>query len=151
MQVQRTCIVSQVSGTIGIMADHMNGTIAAVNMETKLCGVELTVTDGISAAVLLTLIPLLDLIVVPLLGYANPGILKRLGLGASLAFLSMLTLLLMEGIGKHTSGDQVCMFNVAESAQGKLEISVYWVILPLLIVIVAEIFIYIPCKHSEIH
>ena len=136
----------QVFGTVGLLVAHMNNTIASIDFRTALCGVEFTLTDGISALLLLTFIPFLDLLAMPFLRHRNPSILKRLGIGATLAFLSMLTVFLMEGIGKHTPGDRVCMFNTEEP--GKLEVDAHWVVLPLAMVTLAEIYIYIPSKHS---
>lgn len=138
-------LLLQVFGTMGLLVAHMNNTIASIDFQTALCGVEFTLTDGISAILLLTFIPFLDLLAVPFLRHRNPSILKRLGIGATLAFLSMLTVFLMEGIGKHTPGDRVCMFNTEEP--GKLEVNAHWVVLPLAIVTLAEIYIYIPSKH----
>lgn len=139
----------QVFGTIGLLEGHMNNTIASFDFKAGICGVEFTLTDSISALLILTFIPILDLLVVPLLRHLNPSILKRLGVGATLAFLSILTVFLLETFGRHTPGDRVCMFNMEESAAGNiLEVNAYWVVLPLAIVTLAEICICIPSKQS---
>ena len=127
----------------------MNSTIASVEFKSAICGVDFMLTDSISALLLVTFIPILDLLVVPLLRHLNPSILKRLGTGATLAFLSILTLFLLETFGRHTPGDRVCMFNMEESAAGNvLQVNAYWVVLPLAVVTLAEICICVPSKHS---
>ena len=131
---------------MGVMASHMNMNIATLRLKTEVCGIEVTVTDGINALLILTIIPLLDLVLVPMLRNCYATILKRLGFGATLAFLSIVVLFLFEAAGRHSSGDQVCMFHASSREQGQLHISVYWVLLPLVMVTIAEIFIYIPSK-----
>lgn len=130
------------------MAAHMNSTLASLELETSVCGILFTITDATNAILLIALIPLLDLLIVPLLRDANPSILKRLGIGSILAFLSLLTLLLMEAFGKHSQGREVCMFRTEDTEHGQLEINVYWIFLPLVLVTLAEILIYIPCEHT---
>ena len=129
------------------MAGHMDMTLATLKLRTGVCGVEVTVTDGINALLILTIIPLLDLLVVPLLRNCYATILQRLGVGASLAFLSILVLFLFEAFGSHSSGDQMCMFNSSTRERDQLHISVYWILLPLIMVTLAEIFIYIPSEY----
>ena len=136
----------QVFGSVGMMAGHMDMTLATLKLRAGVCGVEVTVMDGINALLILTIIPLLDLLVVPLLRNCYATILQRLGLGASLAFLSMLVLFLFEALGSHSSGDQICMFNASTRERDQLHISVYWILLPLVMVTLAEIFIYIPSE-----
>ena len=127
------------------MAAHMNSTLATAQIGTWLCEVEFTITAGVNALVILVLIPVLDLLVIPLLRNLNLTILRRIGFGASLTFISLLMLLLLEGTGKHSSGE-VCMFRAEEDleAEGELEVNVYWVLLPLVTVTVAELLVYIP-------
>lgn len=128
----------------------MQGSLASFEVHWTICEVGFTITDAISALLLLTIIPILDLLIVPFLQSSFPSILGRLGFGASLALLSLLSLFTIEGIGGHSLGDQVCMFNTVaeEEARGHLEVNVYWIFLPLTLVTLAEVFIYIPCKYS---
>lgn len=135
---------------MGLMASHMNMNLATLKLRTSVCGIEVTITDGINALLILTFIPLLDLLLVPMLRNCYATILKRLGIGATLAFMSVLVLFFFEGIGPHASGDQMCMFNAGSRETGQLHISVYWILLPLVMVTFAELFIYIPSK-SEVH
>lgn len=134
------------------MAGHMHGSLPTLQMHTDLCGVEISVTDGINALLILTIIPLLDLLLVPMLQNCYATILKRLGVGATLAFLSILVLFMFEAFGSHTSGNLMCMFNTSTREPDQLHISIYWIILPLVLVTLAEIFIFIPsnCSHSFI-
>ena len=128
------------------MASHMRMSLATLKLRTEVCGIEVTVTDVINALLILTIIPLLDLVLVPALHNCYATILKRLGVGATLAFLSISVLFLFEAVGTHASGDQTCMFHASTREQGQLHISVYWILLPLVLVTIAEIFIYIPSK-----
>ena len=149
------------------MAGHMDMSLATFKLRTDVCGIEVTITDAINAILLLTIIPLLDLVLVPMLRNFYVTILKRLGVGATIAFLSILVLFLFEAVGPHTnsgsgsdgggggggggggSGGQVCMFDASSREQGQLHISVYWILLPLVLVTLAEIFIYIPSECEE--
>ena len=128
------------------MASHMDMNLATLKLRTTVCGIEVTITDGINALLILTIIPLLDLLIVPMLRNCYATILKRLGIGATLAFLSMLVLFLFEAAGTHSRGTQTCMFNKESREMGQLHISVYWILLPLVMVAFAELFIYIPSE-----
>ena len=142
----------QVFGAIGVMSHHMSGSLAQLNIGTAVCHVNIALSDSISAALLLTLIPLLDLILVPFLRYTtiNPSILKRLGFGTALAVMSMFSLFLIEVVGSYNKGvmsgegDAVCMFSEDETQLARLAVNVYWLLPSLLIVTIAEIFIFIP-------
>ena len=131
-----------------MMSNHMAGSLAELKISTELCQVYITLSDSISAFLLLTLIPFLDLILVPFLRYTtvNPSILKRLSIGATLAMFSVFILFLLEAVGSHgtTAGDATCVFNADEQPRSQLNVDVYWLLLPLILVTVAEIFIYIP-------
>lgn len=136
-------------GSVGVMAGHMDMNLATLKLRTDVCGIEVTVMDSINAILILTIIPLLDLVLVPMLRNCYATILKRLGAGATLAFISILVLFLFEAIGSHASSEEeVCMFHSSTRERGQLNISVYWILLPLVTVTLAEIFIYIPseCK-----
>lgn len=136
----------QAYGTVGVMAGHMNGTLPTLELHTDMCDVKVSVTDGTNALLILTIIPLLDLLIVPMLQNCYATILKRLGFGATLAFLSILVLFLFEAFGSHSSDDLICMFNSSNREHGQLHLSVYWVFLPIVLVTLAELFIYIPSE-----
>lgn len=131
-----------------MMSNHMSGSLAQLNVGTEMCHIDIALSDCISAVLLLTLIPLLDLVLVPFLRYTtvNPSILKRLSIGATLAVLSVFILFLIEAVGSYegVTGDAVCMFNAEEKPPAQLAVDVYWLLLPLIIMTVAEIFIFIP-------
>ena len=133
-----------------MMVDHTSGTLPRLEVQTLLCGVEVTLTDVISSLLLLALIPVIDLFIVPFLRYwaLNPSILRRLSMGAILAFTSVLIPLLMEGFGGHTPAGDSCMFNTYQESQTKLNVDVNWLFLPLVLVTLAEILIYIPSKYT---
>ena len=138
----------QVFGAVGFMVSHMTGTLFSIDLHTRFCEVQLNLDDGINAIVLLTFIPLLDLLLVPFLRNSNPTILKRLGFGAALASVSLVSLCLMEAIGTHQQSEEggVCMFDTSKDGMGQLEMDAYWTLLPIVTVTLAEVFIYIPCK-----
>lgn len=133
---------------IRLMSGHMVGSLAQLKISTELCQVYITLSDSISAILLLSFIPFLDLILVPFLRYTtiNPSILKRLSFGATLATLSVFILFLFEAIGSHNGipGDESCMFSADDELPSQLSVNVYWLLLPLITVTAAEIFIYIP-------
>jgi dipeptide/tripeptide permease len=128
----------------------MSGSLAQLNAGTEVWNIRISLSDSMTAALLLMLIPFLDLILVPFLRYTivNPSILKRLGIGAALAVLSVFILFLMEVVGSYdegvSGGDAACMFNADERPPARLAVDVYWLLPSLLIVTVAEIFIFIP-------
>ena len=132
------------------MSSHMSGSLAQLNIGTEMCHIDIALSDSIHAVLLLMLIPFLDLILVPFLRYTtvNPSILKQLSIGATLAVLSMFVLFLIEAVGSYDTGmsgvDAACMFSADEKLTARLAVDVYWLLLPLLIVTVAEIFIFVP-------
>ena len=134
-----------------MMSNHniMSGSLAELKIGTEMCHIDIAFSDSMSAVLLLTLIPLLDLILVPFLRYTtvNPSILKRLSIGATLAMLSVFVLFLIEAVSSYEgmTGDAACpMFNADEQPPVQLAVDVYWLLLPLIITTVAEIFIFIP-------
>lgn len=129
------------------MAGHMHRSLPTLQIHTDVCEVEISVTNSINGLLIITIIPLLDLLLVPMLQNFYATILKRLGVGATLAFLSILVLFLFEAFGSHNSGNLICMFNTSTHQPGQLHISVYWIILPLVLVTLAEIFIFIPSNN----
>ena len=132
------------------MATHMDSALATERLETQICEMDFTIMAGVNALVILVLIPLLDLVVIPLLQNLNLSILRRIGVGTFLTFISLLVLLLLEGAGRHSS-DDVCMFRMGEELEGKLKVNVYWVLLPLVTVTVAELLVYIPGEREALY
>ena len=115
------------------------------------CDFEICPLVLLNPVLVLVLVPLFDLLVSPVLRYKmlHPNILKRLGLAAVCTLLSTLSILALEGIGERYFGmeNAACIFNkyldVSEE-QTSAEISSLWLVLPIVLVTVAEIFIYIP-------
>lgn len=136
------------------MSDHMTGSLARLKTGTEMCHIEISLTDSVSAALLLVLVPVIDLALVPFLRYItiNPSILKRLSFGATLASLGMLALFLIEAMGSYVgnTGDATCVFNADKQPPAQLAVNVYWLVLPIVIMTVAEIFIYIPSTYGII-
>lgn len=129
------------------MEGHMHSSLPTLQIHSEVCEIQVSVTDGINALLILTIIPLLDLLLVPMFQNCYATILKRLGVGATLAFLSILVLFLFEAFGSHDTGNVMCMFNASTREPGQLHISVYWILLPLVLVTLAEIFIFIPSNN----
>lgn len=128
------------------MASNMKGTLAHLSIRMDLCQVDITLMDGINAALLLVFIPILDLFIVPLLRHSlfNPSILKRLGLGSFLAFVTVFLMFIIQAVGDQTGRVMTCMFNDYEPHGAVLDVDVYWLLVPILIGTITEVFIYIP-------
>lgn len=135
--------------TIGVMAYNMRGTLANLSFKTDLCQTDISLLDGINAATLLLFIPILDLLIVPLLRHSafNPSILKRLGFGSFLDFLTVLSIFIFHVTGSQTTSVMTCdVFSNQEShiQTAMIDLNVYWLLIPIFIGTMAEIFIYIP-------
>ena len=132
--------------TIGLMASNMKGTLAHLSIKMELCQVNVTLMDGINAVLLLVFIPILDLIIVPLLRHSliNPSILKRLGLGSFLAFATVFSMFITHVIGDQTARVTTCMFIDYKPHSAVIDVDVYWLLVPIFIGTLAEVFIYIP-------
>jgi hypothetical protein len=137
----------QVKNTTSLMDGHMKGNISSLVFQWEVCNFKVSILSASSPALLLFLVPVLDLLVVPVLRHAmlHPTILKRLGVGAVWTLLSVLSALTLEGVGHKYQSDvrEVCMFD-RHALQGWNEMSSYWLFLPMVLTTVAEIFIYIP-------
>lgn len=135
----------QVYDTVGWMEGHMKNSTSNLVIHWKVCDFKISALTALSPVLLLTLIPVLDLLVIPLLHHAmlHPTILKRLGIGAMWTLLSVLSVLALEAIGDRNYGveSDTCMMVYN---QGRNKMSSYWLILPVTLVTIAEIFIYIP-------
>ncbi len=134
-----------------MIQDHMINGIPDFSANWTFCDFKVSTLTGLNAGLLLVVIPALDLIIVPLLRHAmiHPSIRKRLGIGGLCALLSVLSLLGLEGIGDHyfSAGSDNCLFDGHTSALERNEISSYWLVLPMVLVTLAEIFINVPCKY----
>ena len=135
----------QVLTTIDLVENHMETNISSFAVVWEICDFKISALSAAKPVLLLMLIPALDLLVVPMLRHAilHPAILKRLGFGAICMLLSVISLLLLEGISDQylDAGDN-CIFS--ECVASKSKMSPYWLFLPVTIGTVAEIFIYIP-------
>lgn len=60
-------LIFQVFGAIGVMSNHMSGSLVQLKIGTEMCHIDVTLSDSVSDVLLLILIPLLDLILVPFL------------------------------------------------------------------------------------
>ena len=118
----------------------MNQTLVSLRLQTSFCDVRFAVNDVISSILVLTFVPVLDLLIVPLLGNFNPSIRKRMGTGAFLCCVSVLILLVMEAVGRPSNSQSICMFSDQEE---RLSINVYWILFPSLIMTIAQVLIYI--------
>lgn len=139
----------QVYNTLNLMESHMKGNISRLAIHWKVCNFEISVLSASRPALLLILIPVLDLLLVPLLRHAmlHPTILKRLGIGSMCTILSVFSVLALEGVGDryYSAESDICMFNHRMyGRQGRNETSSYWLFLPMILATIAEIFIYIP-------
>ena len=139
----------QVYNTISLVTNHYNDDVKSLVLHWGVCDFRLSALSAINPTILLLLLPILDLLIVPLLRHImfHPSILKRLGIGAFCILMSALSLLALEGIR-----DQVFTENGSGGVINKQEeevdnqISSYWLILPETLITLAEIFVYIPGK-----
>lgn len=130
------------------MASNMPGTLASLSINTDLCEINIPLLSAINALLLVVLIPLLDLLIVPLLRHIlmNPSIMCRLGLGSFLAFVTNVIILVIHLVGDVNA--RVCIFHTIVSTL-KMDINVYWILMPVILLTIAELFIYIPGKHHS--
>ena len=142
-------ITPQIFGTIHLVQGHMEDDLPQISTYWQSCTFEISTLSAINAILLLALIPVLDLLMVPLLRHAmiHPSILKRLGVGGIFTLLGMLSLLTLEGLGDRSfsGGSNTCMFG-KDTSQESNGMSGYWLILPMVLVTLAQIMIYIPSK-----
>ena len=133
---------------VGLMESHMKNSTSSLVVHWKVCDLKISAIKALGPVVLLTLIPILDLFVVPLLHHAmlHPTILKRLGIGATWTLLSVLSMLALEVIGDrhYRVGNDMCMIANHYAYHEINQMSSYWLILPVILTTIAEIFIYIP-------
>lgn len=124
--------------------------IPQLTMHWKNCGLEVSFLNVLNVILLLVLVPLLDLVVIPILRHMmlQPSILRCLGLGGILTFMSVLSVFALEGITDHysKSSDSQCMFATEGVSKERAEVSGYWLFLPVVLVTLAEILLYVPCK-----
>ncbi len=133
----------QVCDTIELMASNMRGTLISLVINTNLCQVNISLLNATNALIVTVLIPVLDLLVVPLLRYTliNPTIMKRLGFGSILVFGTVLTVFVIHSVGNVHS--RLCIFHSVDSSL-KMDVSVYWILAPVMILAISEVFVYIP-------
>lgn len=127
----------------------MNGQLVSLTINTDLCQVNISLLSTANAFILTMFIPVLDLFVVPLLRYTfiNPSIMKRLGFGSFLAFGTALSIFVMHMVGNLHS--KLCIFRFIDSSL-KMDVNVYWIFVPVVLLTISEVFIYIPGKLSFI-
>ncbi len=132
------------------MAFNMNGTFPSVTINTDLCHVNISLLSATNALILAILIPILDLFVVPLLRYVliNPSIMKRLGFGSFLAFGTALSIFVLHTVGNVQS--RLCIFQFNDSSL-KMDVNIFWILVPVVILTISEVFIYIPGKVCIVH
>lgn len=114
-----------------------------------------------NVSLVLLLIPLLNFIIYPFLREYMPNMLKRIGLGVLLAVLAQFAVLAMSGVGSrrtwinNTSHEQ-CMFSTNFNRSTPLvydysNVSEFYVLLPHLLITVAEILVNVTSKtHSQV-
>ena len=127
------------------MAANMRGTLASFTINTDPCQVNISLLNAMNGLILVIFIPILDLAVVPLLRhtFVNPTIMWRLGFGSFFALVTALCMFVIHSVGNVNS--RLCILRAIGSPL-RMDISVYWILLPVVILTIAEVFIYIPGK-----
>ena len=130
------------------MQNHLRDDVPSLIIHGSVCDFKIYPLTSLNPALVLVLVPVLDLVVSPVLRYLmlHPSILKRLGLGTICTLLGTLSLLALEVIGERYFNMEgvACMFSKLTESEVQADISSYWLILPIVLVTLAEIFIYIP-------
>ncbi len=140
--------LNKVSNTVKLMQAHLRDDVPSLVIDGSICDFKILPLVTLNPILVLVLVPVLDLLVSPVLRYMmlHPSILKRLGLGAICTLLSTLSLLALEGIGERyfNMDSAACILYGHSVVEGQTELSSYWLILPIILLTLAEIFIYIP-------
>ena len=122
-----------------------------LSFEWKTCSLEVSMLSMVYVALVLTLLPILDLVVVPVLRHlmCHPSILKCVGIGGMLTLFSAVTMFALQGFIDRTSPstEEQCIFFDSETTiQGNGPVSMYWMLLPVSIHAIAQIMLYVPSK-----
>lgn len=138
----------QVFNTLNLIQSHKAEDVPQLAVHWKNCGLEASSLNVLNIVLLLVLVPLMDLVIVPILRHMmlQPSILKCLGMGGVLTFMSILSLFALEGIEEHYSSETQCIFDSDGISEKSAAVSVYWLFLPMVLVTIAEIMLYIPSK-----
>ena len=138
-------LIPQVVSTIRLMNTQEMQTIVHRNP----CDFKVSLLQLLNSVILFVLLPVLDLLVIPFLRHImlHPSILKRLGIGALCILLSTLSLFTLEGVQDQVlteESGEACVLSGQGGVKDGSGISLYWLILPELLITLAEIFIFIP-------
>ena len=142
---------TQVINTLSLTQSHM-ADVLQLAVQWKNCGLKVSLLNSLNVILLLLLLPLLDLVVIPILRHIllQPSILKCLGLGVVLTFTSVLSLFALEGVVDHYSSSSKsydeCMFAIEGDSEERETLSGYWLFLPMVLATLAEILLYVPSE-----
>ena len=108
-----------------------------------------------NVSLILLLVPLLNSLLYPFLREYVPNMVKRFGVGTVMAFLSLLSLLVISAVGssgRDHQPQQQCMFSANFSnssiAYDYSSVSEYYIIIPHVLITLAEIFTNITSKRG---
>jgi len=139
----------QINGVLTLL--QANWTEYVLSFELKKCSLGVSMLSMVYVALVLTLLPILNLVVVPVLRHlmCHPSILKCVGIGGILSLLSALTMFALQGFIDRTSAstEEQCIFLDSEPViEENGPISMYWMLLPVTIHAIAQIMLYVPSK-----
>lgn len=120
----------------------------------KECTIEVSSLSLIYVTLTLLMLPLLDLVVIPLLRHlmCHPSILKCMGIGGMLTLLSAVTMFTLQGVVDRTSTatEEQCIFADSEPSVGDNEhVNIYWMFLPVILHSMAQVLLYVPSKYNK--
>ena len=127
---------------------NMNGTFVISSGTDNSCTFSDTFTWSFNIGLILLVVPILNFVVFPLLREYTPNMQKRIGMGYILAILSPLTLLIISSMGYvmlTAAGEDPshsCFLHESAS-QVHIPINSWTVLLPHLVISLAEVFVMI--------
>lgn len=108
----------------------------------------------VNVLTIVSVVPLLDQVVIPILREYSPSLLKRIGLGYIATVMTPVLLLVFEHVGHHDAAlpanvTAQCMFVDGDFDVETLQLSSYVVILPYLLLSLGEIFVNISSEFTR--
>ncbi len=115
------------------------------------CNIDVSSLSVLYIGLTLVLLPLLDLLIVPMLRHlmCHPSILKCVGIGGALTVLSATSMFALQGVVDRSSTDteEQCIFaDSEESVESSGDISIYWIFLPVIIQAISQVMLYVPSE-----
>ncbi len=130
---------------IATQAKFMNGSYVISNQLLSSCNISDSYVWVVNIACIAIAIPIINYVLYPFLREYTPNMRKRIGIGHILTFLSPLVFLVLSSVGFSILSDKeaasnLCMFS-SLMASGRLPISSIYILIPHILISLAEVFI----------